>query len=80
MTKQEIIAQLKVDNPTLIKQVNDEVIELDLTEYEATIEAWADAVLAKEAKKVETEAKAQAKAELLERLGITEDEAKLLLS
>ena len=30
--------------------------------------------------KIEAEAKAQAKAELLERLGITKDEAKLLLS
>jgi membrane protein involved in colicin uptake len=30
--------------------------------------------------KAEAEAKAQAKAELLERLGITEDEAKLLLA
>ena len=33
-----------------------------------------------EAQKAEAEAKAQAKTELLERLGITEDEAKLLLS
>jgi hypothetical protein len=32
------------------------------------------------AAKAEAEAKAQAKAELLERLGLTEDEAKLLLS
>jgi len=32
------------------------------------------------AQKAETEAKATAKAALLERLGITEDEAKLLLS
>jgi len=32
------------------------------------------------ARKVEVEAKAAAKAALLERLGITEDEAKLLLS
>jgi hypothetical protein len=31
-----------------------------------------------EARQAEAEAKAQAKAELLERLGITEDEAKLL--
>ena len=61
MTKQQIIAQLKIDNPTLIKQVNDEVIELDATEYEATIDAWADAQLAKVAKKAEAEAKAEAK-------------------
>jgi hypothetical protein len=34
----------------------------------------------KEAQAAEAQAKAQAKAELLERLGITEDEAKLLLA
>jgi hypothetical protein len=34
----------------------------------------------KEAKKSEAEAKAEAKTALLERLGLTEDEAKLLLS
>jgi len=33
-----------------------------------------------EARKAEAQAKVQAKTELLERLGITEDEAKLLLS
>ena len=40
----------------------------------------AEAILAKEAKAAEAQAKAQAKAELLERLGITADEAKLLLA
>ena len=80
MTKQETISQLKIDYPNLTKQINDEVIELDATEYEAIIDAWADAVLARKAKKAEAEAKAQAKAELLERLGITADEAKLLLA
>jgi hypothetical protein len=37
-----------------------------------------EAAIAKE--QIEIEAKAQAKAQLLERLGITEDEAKLLLA
>lgn len=80
MTKQATIAQLKLDYPSLTKQINDEIIELDAVEYEATIDAWADAVIARAAKKAEAETKAQAKAELLERLGITEDEAKLLLA
>lgn len=45
---------------------------------EAEIEAgWVDYQVAKTA---EAEAKAQAKAELLQRLGITEQEARLLLS
>jgi len=43
------------------------------TKYEAEILANAE-------NKAEAEAKAQAKAELLQRLGITADEAKLLLS
>ena len=80
MTKQTTIAQLKLDYPTLTKQINDQVITLDTDEYETTIDAWADAMLAKAAQLAEAEAKAQAKAELLERLGITADEAKLLLS
>jgi hypothetical protein len=80
MTKQQLIEQFKLDYPTLTKQSNDEVITLDQDEYEATIDAWADAQLLKLAKQAEAEAKAQAKAELLERLGITADEAKLLLA
>ncbi len=80
MTKQQLIEQFKLDFPTLTKQFNDEVITLNKDEYEATIDAWADAQLSKLAKQAEAEAKAQAKADLLERLGITEDEAKLLLA
>jgi membrane protein involved in colicin uptake len=55
---------------------------VDLTEAEiAQIEADAKAeAKAKAQEKAEAETKAQAKAALLERLGITEDEAKLLLS
>jgi hypothetical protein len=79
MNKTQMIKELKIEFPTLTKGVNDEIIELDATEYEATIDAWADARLAKIAKQAEAEAKAEAKAELLERLGITEDEARLLL-
>ena len=55
-----------------------EVYERDFTnaelkQYEKNQIKW-------EAEKAEAEAKAQAKAELLERLGITADEAKLLLA
>jgi hypothetical protein len=80
MNKLEIIAKLKTEYPTLTKQVNDEVIELDQDEYEATLDVWADANLAKLAKAAEAEAKATQKAALLERLGISEDEARLLLA
>jgi len=79
-TKTQIANELKAEYPTLTKQVNGEVIELDEVEYKATIDGWADAQLAKLIKQAEAEANAKAKSELLERLGITEDEAKLLLA
>jgi hypothetical protein len=80
-TKIEIIEQLKSEYPTL-KSGDDERGYEDLTsaDYEATISKWADNVLAKNAN-LEAEAKAATdKAALLAKLGITADEAKLLLS
>ena len=76
-----MISLLKKEFPTL--QLGDDekgYTELSAQEYETTIDQWADARLAKEAAVTEAQAKAQAKAELLERLGITADEAKLLLA
>jgi hypothetical protein len=79
-TKDEVIAQLKIENPTI--RVGSDLIgytEVTPEEYEATILQWADKELADEAKK---EAEAQAKidkAALLTRLGITAEEAQLLL-
>jgi hypothetical protein len=80
MTKNQIIAKLKSEYPTLTKGVNDQIIVLDEVEYAETIARWADAELEKVAKEAEAQSKIQAKTELLERLGITEDEAKLLLA
>ena len=55
----------------------NEVIDREMTDEEfAVYEAEQAEQLAKQA---EAEAKAQAKADLLAKLGITEDEAKLLL-
>jgi hypothetical protein len=65
------------------KEFNAITGEETITEREETAKEKADreAFIAKQAKlKAEDEAKAQAKAELLQRLGITEDEAKLLLA
>jgi hypothetical protein len=80
-TKNQVIQLLKKEFPTL-RVGGDDVgyTELSVEEYEATIDQWADARLAKEAAATQAEAKAQAKAALLERLGITEDEARLLLA
>jgi hypothetical protein len=80
-TKQEIIEILKEEYPSLrVGSDNDGYVELSADEYEATIDDWADKTLAKLSKAAEAEAKATQKAALLERLGISEDEARLLLA
>jgi hypothetical protein len=56
----------------------NEIIDREMTEIEF-IELQEQQTAAAQSK-AEAEAKAQAKAELLERLGITADEAKLLLA
>jgi hypothetical protein len=78
MTKQDKIAALKTQYPTL--QVGSEEIgytELSAEDYEAKIAEWADNELAAEAKLAKAEADKEA---LLAKLGISADEAKLLLS
>lgn len=64
-----------------VQEVNvetQEIIERDATEAELHRYELQQEKYAKEA--VEAKTKAEAKAALLERLGITEDEAKLLLA
>lgn len=68
-------------NKPQVKIVNAETGEETIRDANAEelAQMEIDAALAA-AKKAEAEAKAQAKAELLKRLGITEDEARLLLA
>lgn len=68
-TKIEIIAELKTQYPTL-KSGSDETGYTDLspTDYEATIELWADNQLAEEAKAAEAEAIATAKTDAIDKL------------
>jgi hypothetical protein len=68
-TKTEIIAALKAENPTL-RAGSDEDGYVDLTaaDYEATIEDWANARIAKAQKLVEAEALVQAKLEAIDKL------------
>ena len=68
-TKAQAIAALKLEYPTL-KSGSDETGYTDLspTDYEATIEAWADNQLAEEAKAAEAEAIATAKADAIDKL------------
>lgn len=79
-TKAELIAQCKAENPTMTATINDETIQLNAADYEKACSDWADMRLGQIA---DDAAKAQAasdKAVLLEKLGISNDEAKLLLS
>jgi hypothetical protein len=69
MTKPMIRIHNAETNEVIDREMNDE----EFAQYEV-VKAQA------EAQQAEVEAQSQAKALLLERLGITEDEAKLLLS
>tara|TARA_R110000868_G_scaffold118942_1_gene315117 strand:+ start:128 stop:379 length:252 start_codon:yes stop_codon:yes gene_type:complete len=81
-TLDEMIKIIKGENPNGLRVGDDEAGYIDLSpaDYQTTIEKWAEGRLAKEA---HAKTKAQAvidKASLLAKLGITADEAKLLLS
>ena len=81
-TKKEMLEIIKAENPNGLRVGNEEegYTQLSQDETDAILDSWADARLAKQAALAEAEAKAAQKAALLDRLGITEDEAKLLLA
>lgn len=79
-TKAQMITLLKEENPTLrVGNEENGYTELSSAEYDAVISEWADARLLKEQIKAEEQAKAAQKQALLDRLGITQEEAQLLL-
>ena len=81
MSKEAIITRLKAKYPT-IREGSEEVgyTQLEAKEYEATIARWAEAELEIETKEAAALKAAADKEALLVKLGITADEAKLLLS
>jgi hypothetical protein len=83
MTLNDYISKLKKDYPTLERGEDDAVITLSDSEYNQKITEWANNLLLEEQEESEKKAAAlQAeadKAALLAKLGITADEAKLLL-
>ena len=79
-TKTELIKQLKAENPKMVKTINDEEIELSKEEYDLAAEKWADMRLEQIAQEKINNDKLTAKGELLTKLGITAEEAALLLS
>ena len=78
-TKAEFIAQCKAENPTMITTINDEQIELTAEEYEKACNDWADMRLVQIADEEAVAKIAADKAALLAKLGITAEEAQLLL-
>ena len=83
-TLADFTQELKAEYPTLTKGNNDNVVTLESDEYESVIAEWAETKLAEQEKEA-TDAAAAIQAEadkaaLLAKLGITADEAKLLLS
>jgi hypothetical protein len=67
-------------NLQIFVQIDNERIELTDEALDVFLEQQSKDLAEKENIQAEAEAKAEAKAELLERLGITADEAKLLLA
>lgn len=78
-TLNAMIEIIRAENPNGLRIGDDNLGYTDLTadQYEAQIAEWAANRLAKETRLAEAEA---AKEALLAKLGITADEAKLLLS
>ena len=79
-TKEQFIAELKLAYPTNQIGGGDFYETLSPADYEARIGEWADVELAKQAESEAAKQAATDKAALLAKLGITADEAKLLLS
>lgn len=67
-------------NKPLIALVDGESVKLEGAALDELLAAQESATAKLEAEKAEAQARATAKAALLERLGITQDEAKLLLA
>ena len=78
-TKQDIVIELKKQNPTIVSNINGEEIKVIGDEYETAIQNAAQMKLEQLLKEEEDNAKEIARAELLSKLGITAEEAKLLL-
>lgn len=79
MTLDDIIKELKKENPKPKAQTNNEVYEMVGEELEAFYLESAKSILATRQEAANKAADAVKKAEILDRLGLTADEAALLL-
>ena len=78
MTREQLIAELKAESPTLTYGINDEVFEMTAEQYEETIASWADARIAKAQAQAEAEAAKLAAESKLAALGLSLDDLKAL--
>ena len=76
----EIRDALEIEYPTLTESNNGEEVTLSSAERKSVLDKWADNLFAKEVEMKASEDKLAAKAALLTKLGITADEAALLLA
>ena len=78
-TRNEIVTELKTQHSTLCSG-SEEIgyTDLNTKDYEATIEQWADNLLAKQTAEVEAKAAKSAAEAKLAALGLTTDDLKAL--
>jgi hypothetical protein len=77
-TKEELIAQCKAENPTMVSVINDENIELKGADYDKACNDWAEMRLAQIALENETNSAKVAAQAKLAALGLTQDDLKAL--
>ncbi len=80
-TKNEMIEIIRAENPNGLRVGDDErgYVQLSDADYETQIEIWAEGRLEREAREAEAVAKASARQVILDRLGLTAEEATILL-
>jgi hypothetical protein len=77
-TKEELIAQCKAENPTMVSVINGENIELIGADYDKACNDWAEMRLAQITLENETNAARAAAEAKLAALGLTADDLKAL--
>jgi hypothetical protein len=79
-TKNQLVQECKEANPIMIQTINGVEIELTGADYDKACSDWADMKLAQLKVEADIATQTTAKTELLQKLGISENEAKLLLN
>lgn len=78
-TKEQYAQQCRDENPEMHTTVNGVTRKLSQREYDEAVEAWATMMFEQQTEAETLEAKAEAKASALDKLGLTADEVQALL-